>query len=195
MPQNIKIVHYKAGNIASVINAFSRLGVRASLASGPSALKNADKLVFPGVGHARPAMEALKSTGMDQAIKEFTKPVLGICLGMQLMAARSEEGNMTGLGIFQEEIKRFSGRPKIPHMGWNSLYDLKGPLFKHVPAGSHVYFVHSYFMPDSSQAIARCDYGGAFTAAIHSGNYFGLQFHPEKSGPAGITMLKNFISL
>ncbi len=195
MNQNIYIVHYKAGNIASVMNAFARLGVDARLAARPAELKNADKLIFPGVGHARPAMEVLRTAGMDEAITNFKGPVLGICLGMQLMAACSEEGNMQGLGIFPDIIRRFSSQPKIPHMGWNSLHDLSGPLFRGVSEGSHVYFVHSYYMPDSADAIARCDYDEVFTAAVAHDRFFGLQFHPEKSGKTGMTILKNFIAL
>ncbi len=195
MNQNIYIVHYKAGNIASVMNAFARLGVHARLAARPTELKNADKLIFPGVGHARPAMEVLRASGMDEAIANFKGPVLGICLGMQLMAARSEEGNMEGLGIFPAAIRRFNGQPKIPHMGWNSLHDLCGPLFGGVPEGSHAYFVHSYYMPDRADAIARCNYDEVFTAAVAHDRFFGLQFHPEKSGQTGMTILKNFIAL
>ncbi|MFP4468963.1 MAG: imidazole glycerol phosphate synthase subunit HisH [Bacteroidales bacterium] len=195
MKQTIKIVHYKAGNIASVQNALKRLGINAGLAASPEDLEDADKLIFPGVGHAKPAMEVLKQQGMDEAIKGFNGPVLGICLGMQLMAASSEEGNMTGLRIFPEQIKRFTGDLKIPHMGWNSLYALHGPLFKKVPENSHAYFVHSYYMPVSDQAIALCHYDQPFTAAINHNQFFGLQFHPEKSGKPGMQILKNFISL
>jgi len=195
MNQYIKIVHYNAGNIASVKNALRRLRVTAGLAAYPEELAEADKLIFPGVGHARPAMEVLKQQGMDQAIREFKGPVLGICLGMQLMAASSEEGNMRGLGIFNEEIKRFAGDLKIPHMGWNSLYQLNGPLFKGVAENSYVYFVHSYYMPQSKQSIALCSYEQPFTAAISRDQFFGLQFHPEKSGKPGMQILKNFIDL
>ena len=195
MKQKIKIVHYKAGNIASVQNALSRLGIEAGLAASPKELEDADKLIFPGVGHARPAMEVLNQQGMDQAIRDFSGPVLGICLGMQLMAASSEEGNMTGLGIFPEQIKRFTGDLKIPHMGWNNLCALKGPLFKRVPDNSHVYFVHSYYMPLSDRAIALCRYDQPFTAAISHNQFFGLQFHPEKSGKPGMQILQNFIDL
>ncbi len=195
MKQHIKIIDYKAGNIASVRYAFRRLGLEAGLAAYPDELKKADKLIFPGVGHARAAMNILKGKDMDQAIQSFKGPVLGICLGMQLMADSSEEGDMEGMGIFQEKIKRFSGNFKIPHMGWNSLYGLKGPLFKDVPEGSHVYFVHSYYMPQSSQAIGLCQYGEAFTAACSKDKFFGVQFHPEKSGKPGMQILQNFIDL
>ncbi len=195
MAQRIAIAHYNAGNIASVLNALGRLGVSGELATKIEDLKNADKLIFPGVGHAKPAMELLRAQGMDQAIKDFKGPVLGICLGMQLMAKYSEEGNMQGINIFPETIKQLTGRSKIPHMGWNSLYDMKGPLFEQLEEGSYVYFVHSYYMPDCEMSIARCDYEGSFTAAIARDNFFGVQFHPEKSGKTGMTILKNFINL
>lgn len=195
MGQCIKIIHYKAGNIASVVNAFNRLGVNAGLAASPEDLRGADKLIFPGVGHAKPAMEILKQAGMDLAIRDFSGPVLGICLGMQLMAESSLEGPMKGLGIFPVEVKRFDGREKVPHMGWNALTGLRGPLFKGVHEGSHVYFVHSYYMPDSPHAIARCQYGSIFTASIARDNFFGVQFHPEKSGKTGAQILKNFLTL
>ncbi len=195
MSQHIKIAHYNAGNIASVMNALARLGVRGELATDPKDLKTADKLIFPGVGHARPAMELLHTKGLDQAIKDFQGPVLGICLGMQLMAKSSEEGNMQGINIFPENIKLFTRRSKIPHMGWNSLHDMKGPLFDKVAEGSYVYFVHSYYMPVSDMSIARCNYEGSFTAAIARDNFFGVQFHPEKSGKTGMTILNNFIRL
>ena len=195
MKQQIKIVNYKAGNIASVKNALQRLGAESGLASTPEELKKADKLIFPGVGHARPAMEILRKQGMDEAIREFRGPVLGICLGMQLMTASSEEGNIKGLGIFPGQIKRFTGNLKVPHMGWNSLYALKGPLFKKVPENSHAYFVHSYYLPQNDQAIALCCYDEPFTAAISYEQFFGLQFHPEKSGKPGMQILQNFIDL
>ena len=195
MKQSIKIIHYKAGNIASVRNAFARLGVTLDMAATPGDVSTADKIIFPGVGHARPAMENLQASGLAAALKAFPRPVLGICLGMQLMAASSEEGNMKGLGIFPEQIKRFTGDLKIPHMGWNNLCALKGPLFKRVPDNSHVYFVHSYYMPLSDRAIALCRYDQPFTAAISHNQFFGLQFHPEKSGKPGMQILQNFIDL
>ncbi len=195
MSQCIKIIHYKAGNIASVTHALSRLGVQAGLATSPDDLKGTDKLIFPGVGHAKPAMEVLRQSGMDEAIRNYRNPVLGICLGMQLMAEASEEGPMEGLGIFPGSIKRFSDEEKVPHMGWNSLYELSSPLFKGVKDGSHVYFVHSYYLPASQFAIASSQYGARFTASIAIDNYFGVQFHPEKSGTTGALILKNFLAL
>lgn len=193
--QTIKIISYKAGNIASVKNAFARLGVRLETATTPEEVASADKLVFPGVGHARPAMENLRSNGLDAAIKAFPRPVLGICLGMQLMAGLSDEGHTEGLGVFSGRIIRFRHVLKVPHMGWNDVYDLRGPLFKGIPEGSYFYFVHSYYMPVSNQSVALCKYDIPFSAAAAGSNYFGVQFHPEKSGDAGATLLKNFIDL
>lgn len=195
MTQQIGIVAYKAGNIASVVNALARLGQNARLVSDPAELTHIDKLIFPGVGHARPAMEQLQSTGMDKAIRAFHRPVLGICLGMQLMASYSEEGAMQGLGLFPGSIKLFNGRSKVPHMGWNRIYNLKTPLFDGVEEGSHVYFVHSYYMPENGSTIAHCDYEGQFAAAASHKNFFGLQFHPEKSGAAGMKILQRFLEL
>ncbi len=195
MKQSIKIVHYKAGNIASVMNALARLGVRASLATRPEDLRHTHKLIFPGVGHARPAMEALQNNNMDQAICDFRGPVLGICLGMQLMAGQSEEGNTRGLQIFNSPILRFNHQMKVPHMGWNNVHGLKGPIFANIPEDSCFYFVHSFYMPAGDQAIGLCQYGDLFTAAAARDNFFGVQFHPEKSGEAGNQLLKNFIQL
>lgn len=193
--QTIKIIGYKAGNIASVRNAFKRLGVATEMATTPAEVAGADKLIFPGVGHARPAMENLQSSGLADAIKTFPRPVLGICLGMQLMASLSEEGRTPGLGFFSSKIIRFEHNLKVPHMGWNDVYDNRGPLFKGIPAGSFFYFVHSYYMPVSNESIGLCHYHIPFTAAVASSNYLGVQFHPEKSGDAGATLLQNFIDL
>lgn len=200
MSGKIKIIHYNAGNIASVKNAFLRLGIALEGASDPDELHAADKLIFPGVGHARPAMEVLKNNGLADAIKEFRGPVLGICLGMQLMASLSEEGNTAGLGVFPEKIRRFGNGTtgtalKVPHMGWNDVFQTRGPLFRGIPDGSHYYFVHSYYMELSPAAIALSHYGTRFSAAIERNNFFGVQFHPEKSGEAGMTLLQNFIEL
>lgn len=195
MSQKIKIVAYKAGNIASVRNAFARLGFMLEMATTPDDIATADKVIFPGVGHARPAMDNLRSSGMADALKAYPRPVLGICLGMQLMASLSEEGRTPGLGFFSEKIIRFEPSMKVPHMGWNDVSDTRGPLFKGIPDGSFFYFVHSYYMPVSNEAIALCNYQVPFTAAVASSNYFGVQFHPEKSGDAGATLLQNFIDL
>ena len=196
----IKIIHYKSGNIASVNNALARLGQRPEPATDPADLAMADKLIFPGVGHARPAMEVLNDNGLADAIRNFRGPVLGICLGMQLMASRSEEGDTPGMDIFPEKVLHFGSenpRPelKIPHMGWNTVFGLHGPLFDGIPESSHFYFVHSYYMEKSKQATAHCHYGRDFTAALEMNNFHGVQFHPEKSGEAGMTLLKNFLAL
>jgi len=195
MAQIIKIVNYRAGNIASVKNAFARLGFALEMATAPSDIAAADKVVFPGVGHARPAMENLTASGMAAALQAFRRPVLGICLGMQLMASLSEEGETPGLGFFREKIIRFNTGLKVPHMGWNAVTNLRGPLFRGIDEGSFFYFVHSYYMPESPEAIALSHYDGPFTAAAASNNFYGVQFHPEKSGEAGATLLKNFIEL
>lgn len=195
MSQIIKIVNYRAGNIASVKNAFARLGFTLEMATTPADIATADKVVFPGVGHARPAMEHLTASGMAAALQAFSRPVLGICLGMQLMASLSEEGETPGLGFFREKIVRFNTSLKVPHMGWNAVTGLHGPLFRGIDEGSFFYFVHSYYMPESPEAIALSHYELPFTAAAASNNFFGVQFHPEKSGEAGATLLKNFIEL
>lgn len=196
----IKIIHYKAGNIASVMNALGRLGLKPEVVTGAADLRGADKLIFPGVGHARPAMDLLGRNGLADAIRGFGGPVLGICLGMQLMASWSEEGNTPGMDIFPGKVRHFSGTAptpglKIPHMGWNDVYGLQGPLFNGIPQGSHFYFVHSYYLERGPQATALCLYGQEFSAAVEMNNFFGVQFHPEKSGEAGMTLLKNFIDL
>jgi imidazole glycerol-phosphate synthase subunit HisH len=200
MTKKIRIINYKAGNLASVSNALARLGHSPEPAMGPSDLKTADKLIFPGVGHARPAMKVLNDSGLADAIRNFRGPVLGICLGMQLMASCSEEGDTPGMGIFPEKVRLFmhgSASPelKIPHMGWNTVFGLRGPLFDGIPESSHFYFVHSYYMEASPQATALCHYGLDFTAALEMNNFYGVQFHPEKSGEAGMTLLKNFLAL
>ena len=195
MPQNIKIITYGAGNIASVKHAFRRLGQSLEEVSGPSGLLQADKLIFPGVGHARPAMAFLKEKGLDASIVAYDKPVLGICLGMQLMAGGSEEGNTMGLGIFTENVKRFLPGVKVPHMGWNQVETDGTGLFNNISSGAHFYFVHSYYMETGVHTAATCRYQRSFTAAAARDNFHGVQFHPEKSGEAGMQVLKNFISL
>lgn len=189
------IINYGAGNIASVKHAFGRLGQTLQEVAYPEDLSRADKLIFPGVGHAGPAMRFLKQSGMDKAIQNFRKPLLGICLGMQLMGRQSEEGNTIGLDIFPEQVKRFSPGVKIPHMGWNQVRDTSGILFKDIPSGTHFYFVHSYFMETGKHTVATCHYQQPFSAAAAQENFFGVQFHPEKSGEAGTQLLKNFLSI
>jgi imidazole glycerol-phosphate synthase subunit HisH len=163
--------------------------------SRPEDIAGADKLIFPGVGHAGPAMAFLRQSGIDKAIRNYNKPLLGICLGMQLMGSHSEEGNTSGLAVFPEKVKRFAPGVKIPHMGWNQINNPTGVLFTDIPAGTHFYFIHSYFMETGTHTVATCHYQQAFSAAAACENFFGVQFHPEKSGEAGMQVLKNFLSI
>ena len=190
------IIDYGAGNVFSVATALERLGVRSALTSDPDVIRRAERVIFPGVGQAGQAMERLVRTGLDEVIPRLTVPVLGICLGMQLMCARSEEGQTEGLGIFPLDVKKFGGGVKVPHMGWNNLSELKGPLFKGLgEEAPRMYFVHSYYVPVSGFSAAVCDYGFAFSAALEKDNFFGCQFHPEKSSAMGQAVLKNFLKL
>lgn len=195
----IAIVDYKAGNIRSVENALRRLGTEYVLSSDPEIIRRADHLILPGVGEASTAMVSLKATGLIPVIKSLTQPVLGICIGLQLMCSFSEEGDTECLGIFSPSVRRFPDVPgvKIPHTGWDTITDLGGPLFRNVPEGSFVYYVHS-FCPDvdAGQTAAVTEYSGVrFSAALQKDNFFGTQFHPEKSGPTGAEILRNFIEL
>lgn len=190
------IIDYGAGNVFSVATALERLGVRSALTSDPDVIRRAERVIFPGVGQAGQAMERLVRTGLDEVIPRLTVPVLGICLGMQLMCARSEEGQTEGLGIFPLDVKKIGGGVKVPHMGWNNLTELKGPLFKGLgEEAPRMYFVHSYYVPVSGFSAAVCDYGFAFSAALEKDNFFGCQFHPEKSSAMGQAVLKNFLKL
>ena len=195
----IAIVDYDAGNIRSVVNALERLGVKDYVVtSDAEVIRSADKVLMPGVGDASYAMANLKARGLEGVIPELRQPVLGICVGLQLLCSSSEEGNIRCLGIFEENVVRFrSDDPavKIPHMGWNSISDLKSPLFKGISEGSFVYFVHSFHAVEGPDSIAVSDHGGRFSAALHKDNFYGVQFHPEKSGPVGAMILKNFIEL
>ena len=198
------IVDYDAGNILSVENALKRLGASFEVTSDPARLRMADRVILPGVGEASSAMsrlEALQPCGESLAdtIRNLTVPVLGICIGMQLLCASSEEGDTGCLGIFSPRVRCFpkDSGDKVPHMGWNTLSNLEGPLFQGIPDGSFFYFVHSYY-PEiaAGQTIAMTGYAGCtFSAALQKGNFFGTQFHPEKSGPVGSILLKNFLSL
>ncbi|UCE69409.1 MAG: imidazole glycerol phosphate synthase subunit HisH [Flavobacteriaceae bacterium] len=192
---DIVIVNYGAGNIQSIRFAFQRLGYSLELSSDPDRIRRADKVVFPGVGEASSAMEKLSQSGLDALIPELKQPVLGICLGMQLMCRSSEEGPTKGMGIFPVEVLRFDGNRKVPQIGWNSIHDLKSPLFKGVGESEYIYLVHSYFAPLCEETIAVSDYGLPYSAALGRDNFFGVQFHPEKSGKAGALMLSNFLKL
>jgi glutamine amidotransferase len=193
----IAIIDYKAGNIKSVEASLGRLGCKTLLTKNHEEIRSADKVVFPGVGNAGAALQALKKEKLDALIPELRQPVLGICLGMQMMCAFSEEENTPGLGIFNASVKRFvpkSGE-KIPHMGWNEIFALKSPLFDSVPESSFMYFVHSFAVQEFEHTAAKCFYISNFSAAIAKDNFFGVQFHPEKSGTAGLKILENFIRL
>lgn len=191
----IVIIDYGAGNIQSLKFAFKRLGFDAQLSDDASLIKAADKVIFPGVGEAGSAMKMLKSTGLDAVIPELKQPVLGICLGMQLMCDYSEEGNTKGLGIFSTDVKRFEDTKKVPQIGWNSISNLNSPLFKGVQDGAYVYLVHSFYVSKNEYQIAQTDYGVSYSSALHKDNFFGAQFHPEKSGETGEQILKNFVEL
>jgi len=189
------IIDYGAGNIKSIQFAFKRLGITAVLSSDIDEIKSADKIVFPGVGEASSAMKKLESTGLDTLIPTLKQPVLGICLGMQLMCKYSEEGATKGLDIFDVEVVRFSNAVKVPQIGWNQISNLSSPLFKGVKEMEYQYFVHSFYVPSTNQQIATCNYETNYAASLQNNNFYGVQFHPEKSGKAGEMILKNFINL
>jgi len=191
----IAIVKYNAGNVQSVKYALQRLGIEPALTSDPEELKSADKVIFPGVGEAASAMKSLKMNRLDELIPTLKQPVLGVCLGLQLMCRHSEERNTPCLGIFDLEVKRFEPKLKVPHMGWNKLRDLKGPLVKEMPHDSYLYFVHSYYAPTCEYTVATVDYINAFSAALNKDNFYAVQAHPEKSGKTGEQILKNFLEL
>ncbi|EDP70906.1 hypothetical protein FBALC1_09103 [Flavobacteriales bacterium ALC-1] len=192
---NIVIVDYGTGNIKSIQFAFKRLGVEAILSSNPEIIKAADKVIFPGVGEASSAMKMLKKSGLDKLIPTLEQPVLGICLGMQLMCNYTEEGNTKGLGIFKANVKRFSNAVKVPQMGWNTIKNLKSDLFKGIHESDYMYLVHSYYAENCDEAIATSDYEMQYASALAKDNFYGVQFHPEKSSIVGEQLLKNFLKL
>jgi len=200
----IAIVKYNAGNIQSVLYALERIGATATVTDDLDVLRKADKIIFPGVGEASTAMQYLRERKLDQLIKELQQPVLGICLGMQLMCTHSAENDTVCLGIFEEYVQSFhslkAGLPeaeqhnyKIPQMGWNTITDLQTPLFKGVPENSYCYFVHGYYAAIGPDTIATTDYLKPYSSALHRNNFYGVQFHPEKSAGVGEQILKNFI--
>ena len=192
---NLKIVNYGAGNIKSIQFAFQRLGYNAVLSDNPDDIIKADKVIFPGVGEASSAMKMLKESGLDRLIPELKQPVLGICLGMQLMCNHSEEGDTKGLGIFNTNVKRFSDNVKVPQMGWNTIKHLKSDLFKNISEGDYMYLVHSYYAEHCDGQIATSDYEIEYASALKRDNFYGVQFHPEKSSKIGEQLLKNFLKL
>jgi|TARA_R100000789_G_C3006515_1_gene150213 glutamine amidotransferase len=189
------IIDYGAGNIKSIQFAFKRLGVEAVLSNNIDEIKAADKVIFPGVGEASSAMQMLNESGLDKVIPTLTQPVLGICLGMQLMCNSSEEGNTKGLGIFNVAIKKFSKNVKVPQMGWNVIYNLKSDLFKGIKEKEFMYLVHSFYAENCKEAIATTDYEIEYASALQKDNFYGVQFHPEKSGSEGSKILENFLKL
>ncbi|WP_430909661.1 imidazole glycerol phosphate synthase subunit HisH [Maribacter sp. 2-571] len=191
----IVIINYGAGNIQSIKFAIQRLGHQAVLSNDEAEIRAADKVIFPGVGEASSAMQKLRDSGLDQVIPTLKQPVLGICLGMQLMCNASEEGNTEGLGIFDVDVVRFSNQLKVPQIGWNQITDLKSPLFQEVADNEHIYLVHSYYAPMVKETIAEAEYGVRYSAALHCNNFYGTQFHPEKSSTVGERILNNFLMM
>lgn len=191
----IAILKYNAGNIKSVQNALTRLGYKSIITDNAYELLKADKVIFPGVGEARSAINYLKERGLDKTIISLKQPVLGICLGLQLMCRYSDEGRTTCLGIFESDVKFFPPGDKVPHMGWNNCLTMKGDLFKGIKVDEDLYYVHSYYAEISSCTIASCDYILPFSAAMQKNNFYATQFHPEKSAGTGEKILKNFLEL
>ena len=192
----IAVIRYNAGNVQSVMNTLSRFGAEAVLTDDPDVIRDADKVIFPGVGEAGSAMRYLNEHGLSALIRSLKQPFLGICLGMQLMCSFSEEGNTECLGIFPETIHQFPKVQgfKVPHMGWNTISNLSSPLFTGLENESYVYFVHSFYVPLSSYTTAETEYGGIkFTSALSRGNFHGVQFHPEKSGDCGMEIIRAFL--
>lgn len=191
----IAIIKYNAGNIRSVSFALNRLGINPIITDNPEELKSADKVIFPGVGEAASAMSYLKERNLDKVIKELTQPLLGICLGMQLMCSYSEERETECLGIFDVRVLRFPPVDKVPHMGWNTITKLNSPILKGIEENSYTYFVHSFYVEKNQFSVAECNYIVDFCAGISRDNFHAFQFHPEKSGVVGEKILKNFIEM
>jgi imidazole glycerol-phosphate synthase subunit HisH len=195
----IVVIKYNAGNIQSVLYALERIGKTAVVTDDHEAIRSADKVIFPGVGEASSAMRYLQERKLDTVIKNLQQPVLGVCLGMQLMCNYSEENDTTCLGIFDEQVQLFTPTAgdglKVPQIGWNNIYDLQTPLFKELPENSYCYFVHGYYAALGEQTIATANYVQPYSAALHKDNFYGVQFHPEKSAKAGEQILRNFLEL
>lgn len=195
---NVAIVRYNAGNICSVVNAVRRLGIEPLVTDLPEELMKADRVIFPGQGEASHTMAYLKQYGLDNVIRALQQPVLGICIGMQLMCRHSEEGNTDCLGIFDAEVKRFvptNRTDKVPQMGWNTITHTRSGLFKNFAPEEFVYFVHSYYVPLNADTAAQTDYIQPYSAALQRDNFYATQFHPEKSGTVGERILRNFMEL
>ena len=192
---NLVIIDYGAGNIKSIQFAFKRLGYDAILSNDPEVIKSADRVIFPGVGEASSAMRMLKQSGLDKVIPKLKQPVLGICLGMQLMCKSTEEGDTNGLGIFEVEVKRFSTAVKVPQMGWNTIRNLKSNLFSNIKDDEFMYLVHSFYAEMCLEAISSTNYELEYASALQKDNFYGVQFHPEKSSVAGEQILKNFMDI
>jgi glutamine amidotransferase len=192
----VAIVKYNAGNVESVKNALGRLNVEPVLTDDAETLKSADKIIFPGVGEASTAMNYLREKNLDAVIRSLTQPVLGICLGMQLLCEVSDENATECLGLLPYRVRRFESETlKIPQMGWNNIFDLKSDLFAGVAENSYVYFVHSFYVEAGMETIAACDYGVQFSAAVRHKNFYAVQFHTEKSGAVGASVLENFLKI
>ena len=196
---NTVIIKYNAGNIQSVLYALERIGITATVTANHEEILAADKVIFPGVGEACSAMNSLKENNLDKLIPILIQPVLGICVGMQLLCKYSEENNAQCLGVFDEPVKLFKPNAdkalKVPKIGWNNIYDLKSPLMQGIENNSYCYFVHSYYVPLSEHTIATTDYIQPYSAAIHKDNFYGVQFHTEKSSKTGEQILQNFLNL
>ena len=195
---NVAIVKYNAGNVYSVVNALKRLGIEPTLTDDPELLKKADKVLFPGQGHAGEAMDYLRAHRLDEVIRDLRQPVFGICVGQQLLCKHSEEGNTDCIGIFDAEVKRFQPQrheDKVPCMGWNKLQCTINPILENLGEDPYVYFVHSYYVPLCAETIATADYILPYSASMHKENFYTCQFHPEKSGKVGEQIIKNFIDL
>jgi glutamine amidotransferase len=189
----VSIIKYNAGNVQSVLFALERIGISAAVTDDIAILNSSDKIILPGVGEASSAMQYLKEKKLDEVIVNLKQPVLGICLGMQLMCKYSEEGNTNCLGIFDNKIKLFSVNIKVPQIGWNTIYDLKTNLYQGIKENEYMYFVHGYYAQVSKHTIAKTNYGIEYSSSLQNNNFYGVQFHPEKSSDAGQTILENFI--
>ena len=191
----IAIVKYNAGNIRSVKNALDRIGVESKLTDNPEELTTAEKVIFPGVGEAKSAMNYLNERKLDEVLISLKQPFLGICLGMQLMCSYSEERDTDCLGIFDEKVKKFPPKGLVPHMGWNNFIETKGELFQNIDTDENMYFVHSYYAEIGEHTIGQTEYLIPFTSALHKDNFYGVQFHPEKSADSGRKLIENFLKL